>query len=301
MPTRPTGVTDTTNADTVLEVDVIERPSPDLTTVTTADPGAGGTTLAVSSAARFPASGNYKIRVEAEVMRVTAGQGTTSWTVTRGIDGTTAVAHTSGATVAMVVGVQRVEPVDGSRVVTYRGRVNAFRTPGRAGTAGAKLLALHNATGSAVKLRVTKAWVDFSCTAVKAVTVLPVTIQLCKFTALPTNGTSLTKTPMDSARSSAAAVTAWGDASADGTASATTLTITIPAGMVLDQMFGSRLITAAGFENDTKIEFLEEDDFVTLNALEGLVIHRNYSVATQDVVASDFWVAGMEWEEYTVA
>ncbi len=298
MPSRPTGVTDTANADAVLEVDVVERPSPDLFTTTTADPGSAGTTLAVTANAKFPSSGNYKIRVEAEVMRVTAGQGTNSWTVTRGIDGTTAVAHTTGVIVAHIVGVQRVEPVDASRIVTYRGRVNAFRTPARVATTQ-NILSLHNATGSTVKVRVNQVWLDFSTTVVKAVTVLPPVARLHKVTVLPTNGTAMTKVPQDSALTSSASVTSLGDASADGTGSTTTLTATIPSGAIFTQEFVARLITGAGYEPMDRLVFLEGDDtFITLNALEGVVLQL---VSAVSMVATDMFIAGIEWEEYTVA
>lgn len=51
------------------------------------------TTVVVSSAAGFPGSGNYDILVESERMTVTGGQGTTTWTVTRGVSGTSAASH----------------------------------------------------------------------------------------------------------------------------------------------------------------------------------------------------------------
>lgn len=50
------------------------------------------TTMNVVSAAGFPGSGNYNVQVDTEVMTVTAGQGTTAWTVTRGANGSTAIA-----------------------------------------------------------------------------------------------------------------------------------------------------------------------------------------------------------------
>lgn len=50
-----------------------------------------GTTLTVNSATGFPGTGNYDIQVRTEVMTVTGGQGTTSWTVTRAANGSTAV------------------------------------------------------------------------------------------------------------------------------------------------------------------------------------------------------------------
>ena len=45
------------------------------------------------SASGFPSSGNYNIMIDSEQMTVTAGQGTTTWTVTRGVGGTSAVSH----------------------------------------------------------------------------------------------------------------------------------------------------------------------------------------------------------------
>ncbi len=62
------------------------------------------TTLGVASASGFPTgTGQYRIRVDDELMVVTGGAGTTTWTVTRGAEGTAAVAHASGATVRHVL------------------------------------------------------------------------------------------------------------------------------------------------------------------------------------------------------
>jgi len=299
MPSRPTGVADAVNADATLEVDVVERASPDLTTTTTADPGTG-TTLAVTANAKFPASGNYKIRVESEVMRVTAGQGTNSWTVTRGIDNTTAVAHTSGVTVSYVVGVQRVSPIS-ERQVSYIGRCATFRTPGRAGTAGQKIFAIHNATGSNVLVDLEKITVDIVATVVKAVTVLPPVIRAWKFTAVPTLGTAGTKVPEDSNLTSNASVTAWQDASADGTSSASALTVTLPAATVITEEFAPRLITAAGYEMFDRTTFFEGDDErITLRPLEGACVFLDYVLATQNPI-TDMYTVGVRWVEYTVA
>lgn len=71
-------------------------------TVTTADPGTGGTTLAVQSADGFPDTGSFYVLVDDEVMLVTAGAGTTSWTVTRAQLGTTAASHTIGVQVVEI-------------------------------------------------------------------------------------------------------------------------------------------------------------------------------------------------------
>src|SRR4051812_19955167 len=113
MPTRPTGVTDNPNASGITDVDVVEHPALDIVTTLTADPTTG-TSFAVASRSLFPQSGQFKVWVEGEVAYVTAGHGTGagSWTVTRGQDGTSNVAHAIGTPVYMMVGAQRVEPVD---------------------------------------------------------------------------------------------------------------------------------------------------------------------------------------------
>ncbi len=57
------------------------------------------TTVTVAAAAGFPATAGYYVRIDNEVLLVTGGAGTTTWTVQRGQLGTTAAAHASGATV----------------------------------------------------------------------------------------------------------------------------------------------------------------------------------------------------------
>lgn len=281
-------------------VDVVEHGSIDILTTTTADPGSGGVSLAVTLRNLFPQSGNFKIAVEDEIMEVTAGHGTGagSFTVTRGIDGTTAVAHASGVTVAQIVGTQRVVPV-GDRRITWAGRAMSFRTPGRAGTAGQKILSLHNATGSKIKVRVNYIIVDLAVTVAKAITVLPPVIRVWKVTVLPTNGTALTKVPKNSSfAASSSSVTVLGDASADGTGSGTALAATLPAGAFYTQEYAPRMITGAGYEMFDREEFLEQDShYIDLNALEGVVLFVDYVLATQNPT-TDMWIGGIEWEEY---
>jgi hypothetical protein len=50
----------------------------------------------------FPKSGNYSITIDNEQMQVTAGQGTNTWTVTRGYNGSTAATHSNRTEVDMV-------------------------------------------------------------------------------------------------------------------------------------------------------------------------------------------------------
>ena len=56
------------------------------------------TTLTVASATGFPTS-SFTIRIDDEYMTVTAGFGTTTWTVVRGINGSTAASHVNAQTV----------------------------------------------------------------------------------------------------------------------------------------------------------------------------------------------------------
>jgi FtsP/CotA-like multicopper oxidase with cupredoxin domain len=57
------------------------------------------TTITVQSAAGFPKTGQYYVRIDNEIMRVTGGQGTTTWTVVRHDLGTAQATHAAGATV----------------------------------------------------------------------------------------------------------------------------------------------------------------------------------------------------------
>jgi hypothetical protein len=179
--------------------------------------------------------------------------------------------------------------------VTYRGRASTFNTPGRAGTTGQKLLSLHNATGSVVKVTIHKVMLDLSVTVVKAITVAPPIVRLYKVTVLPTNGTALTKIKTGGTGASSGSVTVLGDASADGTGSGTTLTATLPSGSIISQEYAPRFITAVGYEMADRLEFLGDTE-VELGALEGVVLALDYVLATQNPV-TDRWIAGIEWTE----
>jgi hypothetical protein len=63
----------------------------------------GDTSVTVTSAAGSPTTGQFRIMIDSELILVTAGQGTTTWTLSRGIEGTTAAAHVNGATVTQVL------------------------------------------------------------------------------------------------------------------------------------------------------------------------------------------------------
>ncbi len=194
---------------------------------------------------------------------------------------------------------QYVIPTD-ERTISFHGRFQTFRIPGRAGTTGQKLAAIHNATGSTVLVDINRVTVDLAMTAAKAVTVLPPIIRLSTFTAIPTNGSGGFKAKTDSAETSSASVTVAQDASGDGTSSASALTITIPTGTTLSQEFAPRLITAAGYEPADRLTFFEGETRITLRALEGIAIELIYNLATQNPI-TDMWIVGFDWAEYTLA
>jgi hypothetical protein len=192
---------------------------------------------------------------------------------------------------------QYVVPVR-DRIVSFNGRACTFKTPGRAAVSQ-KLLALHNATGSAVTVCVNRVTVDLLSTVAKAITVVPPVIRIHRFTAVPTNGTALAKVAMDTSQSSNSAVTAWGDASADGTGSGTTLTVTIPASSMLAQVYAPRLISAAGYEMVDTVPFFYGEPDITLRALEGICVFLDAAVVTTGNPATDLWIASCDWEEYS--
>ncbi len=179
--------------------------------------------------------------------------------------------------------------------VLFKGRASTFNTPGRAGTAGQKILSLHNASGSPVTITINKVLIDSSMTVVKAVTVAPPIVRLWKVTVLPTNGTALSKNKIGGTSTSNAAVTVLGDASADNTGSVSALTATLPAGTILSQEYAPRIITGAGYEMADRMEFLG-DTTITLAALEGVVVFLDYVLATQNPT-TDRWIASIEWTE----
>jgi prepilin-type N-terminal cleavage/methylation domain-containing protein len=71
------------------------------TTLAAAITTTSATSISVSSGAAFPATGHFRIQIDSEFMFVTAGAGTTTWTVVRAASGTTAATHAAGATVTL--------------------------------------------------------------------------------------------------------------------------------------------------------------------------------------------------------
>ncbi len=70
------------------------------------------TSISVTAHTSFPQSGQFRIRIENELLLVTAGAGTTTWTVTRGVESTSAVGHASGTAI--------IHPVTAAALAKFR-------------------------------------------------------------------------------------------------------------------------------------------------------------------------------------
>jgi hypothetical protein len=139
--------------------------------------------------------------------------------------------------------------------------------------------------------------VDILSTAVKAVTIVMPVIRVVRYTTVQTNGTVLGKGSVDTALTSNASVTVTGDASADGTLSATTLTLTPTS--TIAQGYAPRVFTAVGYELMDTITFFEGSTDVILRAGEGLAVFLDNAVVTTGIPATDIYISSIDWNEYT--
>jgi len=80
-----------------------ERFENDATTSLTANVNIIQTTISVLSATKFPAFAQYRIKINDEIILVTGGAATTTWTVVRGAEGSVAQTHLSGDSVTHVL------------------------------------------------------------------------------------------------------------------------------------------------------------------------------------------------------
>ena len=179
----------------------------------------------------------------------------------------------------------------------YSGFVSTFRTPGRAGTAGQKIFAIHNgaADASPTVVSVTKISVSMYATVVKAVTMAPPILKLWKVTVLPTLGAVATKV-VDNTDGEAAdsLVRVFQDADADGTsATAGALTATLPAGTFIKSIPAPRMITAVGVDAPQVIDF-DLGKPIKLRNVEGLVVFLDYTDAGSNPT-TDMWTVNCEF------
>lgn len=75
----------------------------------TSDITASQTSISVSSSDTYPEHCPFRIRIEDEIMLVVAGAKTTSWTVIRGVEQTSSVAHPNSALVTHIVTAETVQ------------------------------------------------------------------------------------------------------------------------------------------------------------------------------------------------
>lgn len=61
------------------------------------------TSLTANGYTAFPSVGQFTVLIESEIILVTGGQGTATWTIVRGQEGTTATSHQSGAAIYATV------------------------------------------------------------------------------------------------------------------------------------------------------------------------------------------------------
>lgn len=94
------------SADTVYKGDVAYTAGGSSTTSLSSAITSTAAALVVVDPSTFPSTNGFRVKIENEIVRVTAGAGSASWTVDRGVDGTVAVAHGAGLPVATV---QRVD------------------------------------------------------------------------------------------------------------------------------------------------------------------------------------------------
>ena len=106
----------------------VEQYANDVSTTLSASITNSATSLSVTSASNFPTSGDFRIIIGAEILLVTAVSGTT-FTVTRGVEGTTAVSHNNGDAVTHMLTRQSLLNLirDGIMVDTFSNRPTAGR------------------------------------------------------------------------------------------------------------------------------------------------------------------------------
>jgi len=105
----------------------------------------GGTSLTVTSSSSFPSTGNFRIKIESEIILVTAVSSNT-FTLVRGQEGTSAAAHVDGLAVTHVLTKGAIQAVQQARPVF----TNTATTPYTMDSSGNPfdVLILHNKSGA---------------------------------------------------------------------------------------------------------------------------------------------------------
>ncbi len=193
---------------------------------------------------------------------------------------------------------QYVVPID-ERVASYKGMYSTFRSPGRAATTQV-LFTIANKTGSGVLLALRRLSIQQETSAVVNISWANQFKTARVAGTVPANGTVMTKVPFDSNQSSAANVEARGDASADGTTSASALTAAFTT--VAWHQFAMRMHTAVGqvlLDDESLIPSLADADPVILRENEAMIVSV-LANATAANGATVFYLINCMWEEFTL-
>jgi hypothetical protein len=188
------------------------------------------------------------------------------------------------------------------RISSFVGRAATFKTAGNAATAQQNLLTMTNTAGSAVTVGVNRITVDLLTTAAAGIApnvVVPV-VRVRRVTSAAA-GTVLAKTNRgDTAQTSAANVEVRGGTASDAGA---LTAITLTNSGIMAQKYSPRLLvvgTSAStlYEPVDTIPFFYGEPDITLKAGEGLAVTLEGQVAAGNP-ATTFWIAEIDWEEYT--
>lgn len=275
-----------------------ERPSSTIVAALSADPTTGATFTFTSTAvfSNTFGTGQFKAKVENEVVLATVASSTTL-TVLRGQDGTTSVAHAIGRTVAALGLAQYVVPMS-NRSVSFCGAAATWRTVGSAGSPQV-LFSIENTAGSAVICGVSKLAIEMDSTA--ALATVAADFETNRPTAIPSAGTTLTKSSVDTSLTSAANVILRGATASHGGA-ATAITATFPATNPMWHQFAYRLHTAVGVTDSSDYNMLPSDiadvDWIPIRPGESLAV-RVVGTATNNP-ATNFYVVKCAWFEYVI-
>jgi hypothetical protein len=188
---------------------------------------------------------------------------------------------------------QKLWPISPQKI-SWAGYIASFRTPGRGATTQ-NLLAVHNATGSAVLADVSELIVEAERET--AFTTTPPLIKISRFTVLPTGGIVLSKVPQDTNGSPSGSLVVTGDASADGTSSGSALTVTL--GNQFGASFSPRAYTLAGMIDRYRREFIKPDFPMTLRPLEGICAHV-IAASGADNPTTNSYIVTVAVQEYTL-
>lgn len=186
------------------------------------------------------------------------------------------------------------------RVAAFKASAATFRTPARA-SAAQPIFAIFNGASSPRLVAVRELLLSWETIVAK--TVLNPYARLFRLTAAPTNGTTLARVAIDTADSADANITTHGDASADGTLSASALAFTANPTTPMAGRFLARMHTLVGESPSAggPIDLLDgvpPDYPIILRAGQGIGVRIDAAAA---LVANDFhYLVDYAFEEFTL-